>query len=461
MKNLKFYKTNISLPDFILQSNLGFVVDPASTNHNVRLCRYQLDKNGDRIPKKGKGFEKEFSWVFKKKPDGIEIYFDFVTDDVVGEKKHHTIIDFVHEHLFNNHPSASVDWERLRSHLDAYLESDKFISPGESDFNLKKYSKSASVTDRIFDNVLKPPSDINFNFLKHRSIPKEIFLLDMFSKSYGVHEKTVMINNAPKMIRNHAFYHKNAEGKVVAVQDCYIKNGKTEKLYSGERGAGIWITDFNNTDNERKVMIHGESGIDMISHYAINANRLRSSSVTYTAYGGQIAFEQLKTSQLRMNKLGIKDSVFAFDNDKAGKKYTILCALNFSIDLNNKKVQPISVSIKNDVLTISSNDDEGKKFLVELNSKLSNNIEVLKAVSNNPDIKEMFTSHRSEKTLMLPSDDVFVYKVLLPMVSLENEKGMGFSAHRSVQEDWNQQLVYNKNEYQRLTEANEKGKNFS
>lgn len=477
--SLKFYKTSISLPDFVLQSGLGFVIDPSSTNHNVRLTKYTLDKEGSRVPKVGGGFEKEQSLLFKKKADGTEIYFDFINDDVVGTGKHHTIVDFVSEHIFGNPEGVNPDWVKLSEHLDTYMKSDQFVPPGQSNFNLKEYSKAEGSADIVFDNVLKPPGSLNDAFFKHRSIPKEVYSLNMFEHTYGVHEKTVMTKDAKLkqeqakkenkgvenvdlkkdvvIVRNHSFYFKNNEGKVVAVQDCYVKDGETVKLYSGDRGRGLWISDFNNDKKQDRVMILGESPQDMIAHFTVNEHRLKSVSVCYAAYGGAIAFPQLQQTQALLEKRNIKTVTLAFDNNIAGKQYSVLCAANFSLNLQNQTTLPIKVSLNKGVTRLTSATHHGEMLLLDLSTQIHKSGELLKSVSENKEIGKIFDKGREGAVLTLPGDDVFVFKVLLPMLSNQNDQGLKYSTHRSVQSDWNEQLQNNLAVYGRVTIAEEQG----
>lgn len=452
--SLAKYKTQISLPDYIMSTNLGFEVDKMSSNHNVRLIRYALDKDGSKIKKSGGGFQKEYSWVFKKKANGIQVYFDFQR----SENKHYSVIDYVHEHVLGNNPETPPNFSAIGAILDRYMESEKFVTPAESKFNLKHHSKSNSVNDRIYDNVIKESCSLSDAYFRKREIPAEVYKHPMWANTFGTHEKTIQTAAGAKLYRNHSFLFRNNKGQITCVQDVFYRDGKKEKRYNGSRGQGVCMSGFNNSAH-KKTFILSESPEDAKSHYTIFNHRLKQRSVAYHCYGGAISQNQLAITQQEARKEGVKDYVLSFDPDRAGEKYNVKASLLLSIDLRKEKSDNVfEVRQSDGVMSIvCENSSQGSDFLIKIRQELQSDVDILKAISDGIGTKPLHEhEHGKISKLNLPDDAFFVEKHLLPIIAKASKEDISFVVHKSKAEDWNQQLKQNMETYKRPSIADDR-----
>lgn len=455
------YKTKISLPDYIMSTNLGFEVHPESTNNNVRLVRYRINENGEKIKKPNGKYEKELNFLFKKKENGVFIYFDYKRDDPQNDGKHHTVLDFVQEQVLNKSLEEPLDVPAVAAILDRYMSSDKYVLPSESQFNIKHSSKSLTVDDRIFDNVIEPPGEHSDRYFQRRKIPSEYYSHPIFSKTFGTHAKTISNDGVLKEYKNHAFLFQNNKGQIVAVQDLYYNSNGKQMINAGVRGNGVIKSAYFKPEHQasKRSLILIESGEDMISHLSIFYSKMKGKEFGYEAYGGALGFNQLRQTQQNISRDNVNQLVTGFDNDSAGRVYTVKVYLNLMVDLSKEKGFPISVGDRAGIIEIKGHGS-GREVLDQVMGELNKNIDLLKGISDNIGVQSIYEQSSKENILRIPDTNQFVDKEFVPMLN-KLHSNIEISVHRPRQNDWNKQLENNIEQWKRRSiSPNNKGKEF-
>lgn len=276
-------KTDISLPDFLL--NLGWKFVTGSSNS---------------CPKMSNGTH---TIVIKKNSQNQYTYWDVHSDNIRGR----TILDMMQEHLFEvtgKQPTLREVGEILQN----YINTNQIITSENSRYDVGNTSMN---TDEL-TMYLKQLMPYRGNYLKKRGISDESINSPVFKDVFLIRE----VKNKNTVYRNICVKMYNEKG----VQAISQRN----ETFKGIIGGKFDCLATSNHDKSRPIDILyvGESIIDCISHYQL-CHRNTSLNLVYVSTEGTLTEGQMQLLRIIISKNEVKSLQTIFDNDKQGYKYTL------------------------------------------------------------------------------------------------------------------------------------------
>lgn len=371
---LSDYRKLISLPD--LMELYGFYEGARSSKDGVKMCRDELDENGNVKRKVDGSTKKQDIFIINKNKEGEYGYFD--SGDL--STKHSVIDFFMAMHSKNMPPERSKRFGKVISYCKQYMaNSEKFIRPEDSKYQI---GKSGERDSNGFSRKWLGLKDLeNTSFLDKRGIDKKIRTHRYFKpliknyinktkdgKSY-LHTAFLMVDQKGER----GFAHRN---------DLY-ENKKSFGGCIGNRGQMACIS--VNKAEKLDIIIMTESLVDSMSHYELNYQSLKDKEVKYIDSAG--SWESGHTRLLDYVSYHQKPDIIVsgFDNDLPGMKYNVQMLGNldnrgYIYSKNNELFANSLVKVKTnqenrkvgrcEFIFVCKNQEQGLKYTARLRDLL-------------------------------------------------------------------------------------------
>jgi len=282
-KDLEKYKTEISLPDYVIAH--GYNPAKRSTNDYIRLEK----KDG----------EDKSIIICHRNAKGHWLWFS-PSDDLRGR----TIFDF----YFASNKNAT--WEKAIGSLDEYIKTGKAVFTENSKFNTPPKEVTKTEALKHFAECQPLTDD---SFLKGRGIKDEI-LNHPYFKGY-ILNKTFTDKESGITHVNCAFPMINEIGEITGVSQ------KNENFGGclGQRGEGLAMSVYQGDKLDHLFI--GESMLDCISHFQLNYDKLKDQNVRYVSSEGSFSSLQIEIINKLIDKYRPEITHIITDNDIAGERY--------------------------------------------------------------------------------------------------------------------------------------------
>lgn len=284
MKDFKKYKTDISLPDFLI-NNFKFVPVKGSS-----FCYPKLKSllTGQEI-------------VIRLNKLGYYTYFDIHDDRIKGC----SIFDFLQKELSYN--GKVPDLYSIAEVLDNYIKEGKVVAPDNS----KYYLSSNDCNIGLILKEVKPLEDRSFLYsrgLSDKTIDSSIFKGIFEGREY-IKGGSKHVNIAIKLFNKQGvagLSQRNAEFK-----GCLLSRFDSLAISKFEQHKPI------------DIFLLAESMIDAASHYQMFEERLQGKNIVYFSTEGSLTAGQLELFQSSVNFKQPENIVSLFDRDIAGQEYNL------------------------------------------------------------------------------------------------------------------------------------------
>lgn len=318
------YKSEISLPDFLI-NEYNFSPIKGSTKRHPKL---QNPVDGQRI-------------IVKKNPQGHYTFFDIDNDQVKGQ----SILDFVQQ--MKKREGLDLSLPQVAKILDEYILSGRGIDPDASKYVLENASLSTSQLISI-SRDLEPMSEKVLPFFIKRGISPEVLEHPIFK---GIVFQKEFLDENKVLHNNVVFKMLNFSGDLALSQrNDYFKG------CLGDRSLTLATTNLLPGKKVEKIYF-AESMLDAISHFSLNYNSLKNSSIGYVSSEGALSEQQIL---LYSKLLGVMNNcAFSIitDNDLKGQEFAckILAQLEIS-HIDNVGVSSYDLSKATFHLTANKTD---------------------------------------------------------------------------------------------------------
>lgn len=276
-------KTEISLPDFLL--NLGWKFVAGSSNSS---------------PKMSNGVH---TIVIKRNSMKQYTYWDVHSDNIRGK----SIIDLMQQHVLET-TGKQLSLREVGEILQNYLNTNLIITPENSRYDVGGTSLNQEELN-LYLHQLKP---YNGNYLQKRGITLDSINSPVFKDIFFIRE----VRNKNSVYKNICVKMYNDKG----VQAISQRN----ETFKGIIGGKFDCLAPSNHDKHRAIDILyiGESIIDCISHYQMHHTG-SSMNLVYVSTEGTLTEGQMKLVRIIFEKNEVKALHSIFDRDKQGYKYTL------------------------------------------------------------------------------------------------------------------------------------------
>lgn len=284
-------KTDISLPDFLLQ--LGWKFAPGTTRTSPKMT------NGISTV------------VIKKNSAGQYTYWDVHDESIRGK----SIIDIMQQHIYEETGRIPTLREAGEA-LVKYVRSNEITVAQDSDYHVGGSGLDDGQLS-ILNRQLRPYSG---TFLAKRGISKEtlssVTFSDVFFSRKFQKDGIIYNNTCIKLIDDKGF-------RGIS-QRSSGKDGRSFKGIQGNKYRSIAVSGYTTSKKIEHVYI-GESMIDCASHYQLR-HSTDDSNILYISTEGNITEGQMELIKMLVDKQcgGDRSHVtYIFDNDECGYKYAI------------------------------------------------------------------------------------------------------------------------------------------
>jgi hypothetical protein len=291
------YKTEISLPDFLIE-NYNFLPDEGSS---MKYPKLKNTIDGQVL-------------VIKKNANGQYTYFDVHNDAVKGR----SILDFVQSRLTCENPNGKApSLLAVAQVLDAYIKSGKVVAPDNSKYYVDRtmWSKDSILKDLMGLSQITSNDYLKSRGLSESTLNDPLWKGMFFERRYSK-DGNVITNTAVKM--------SNYEGAAGISQ-----RNNSFKGCIGNRFDSLATSIPDNSRPYDKFFI-GESMLDCVAHYELHKNEFKNLNVGYYSSEGALTEGQISLLNKVTNEKKPKELVSIFDKDIAGLVYTL--KLNCKID---------------------------------------------------------------------------------------------------------------------------------
>ena len=346
------------------------------------------DENGQIVYENKHSVKKESLMVSRiEKPNGEqhEIYFES-NDFEKGKSK--TIIDFISTYVLKE---EKIDFRKVTGILYQYMNNSEFVSIENSSFDLASNKSTETQKGPSKKIVFDLPSKNTFSYLKSRGIDLNISLDDKFIGTYGSY--TNVENEKMQIVDMPAFILTKNNKKKQTLQWIDFKNGKhTGKYFVSDvkRESAFYRSNFEKNTNTICLIENPEKAM---AHYQLFKKELNEQkvNVSYLSSCGNLTLEDLKAvKELSVDK-EINKFILAFDNDLAGKKYT----LNTVIFLAGIE-GTLKHNVESNVFSFKSNPENENK-LCEFLQKNKLNFSFIKGeITINEPFEKLITKFQSD-----------------------------------------------------------------
>lgn len=287
MKDLNKYKTEISLPDFLV-SHFGFQEsEDKSTHSNPRLENRETGE----------------VFVIKKNNAGFYTYWSPYDSETKGK----TILDFMQQRLKKGDKVPSL--YEVAQVLDNYISSGKIIKAEDSIFRLsgKKHDISR------LGNEIKPLTS-NY-FFQQRGISDSMLESRAFKGVFG--EREYIDNKNGNVYKNIVVKLFNKEGLAgLSQRNLHFKGclvSRCEALAATNPDLTLPLDAF----------YISESMIDNMSHYELNYDILKEKNIEYFSSEGGLTLGQIGLLQQAVDHIKPAKLISLYDRDIAGQCFTL------------------------------------------------------------------------------------------------------------------------------------------
>lgn len=340
MSKIEYYKNKISLIDYIQYKELPFTISDKSSRNQLKIYHETTNEYGDLV----RGDTLIIS-RFKKEGKIYDNYFNAIDD---WKNKTLTIIDFVHNYVFDKKPTDKVDFAAVFQELDDYINSPHYVNPEDSVITLKTHTgngnnSTAVITDDIKKNIKAPTKEM-FDYLKSRRLNTNIYISDIFTSTYAIYtyQKGSFIKDNP------AFLYLNEKNKIKTIQQIVEFQGEKglvrQKYFlkNVDKGNALWKS---NKLNDINLVILTEAPEKCMAHYQIYHKDMEKNNIIpyYLATGGNVNDNQLEHIYNILKEYN-KELILSYDNDLPGQFYTVKTLLYFNspyIELNKSLINNI------------------------------------------------------------------------------------------------------------------------
>ncbi|MDR3267017.1 MAG: toprim domain-containing protein [Tannerella sp.] len=279
------FKTDISLPDFLLKFGWKFTVGSS----------YSSPKMTDGIQ----------TIVIKRNSQGYYTYWDVHDESIRGR----TIIDFMQKHLFSE-TGKVPSLREVGIILQGYINSNEIVVPEKSRYTLcGKELDTAAICQLI--NQLQPYKG---DFLSKRGINSEILSSSTFKDTFY-----------SRIFRKEDVIYNNTCVRMTNQNGCQGISQRNEN-FKGIIGSHYDCLAFSRYDDSRPVdeAFVGESILDCAAHYQLKYFNSQK-NILYMSTEGALTDGQMNLIKLILSnsKSKINNIITIFDNDKNGLLYTI------------------------------------------------------------------------------------------------------------------------------------------
>lgn len=323
-------KTDISLPDFLL--NLGWKFAIGSSNSSPKMT------------------DGRQTIVIKRNSTGQYTYWDVHSDSVRGR----SVIDLMQQHIYEE-TGKMPTLREVGEKLQKYLNNNEVTLSRNSQFEVSNASLDESQL-AFLHNQLKPYSG---DFLQERGISVETLSSPVFSNVFFTYEykkdNKIYHNTCTKLINENGF-------QGISQRGIRKEDGKSFKGIFGNKFRSIVVSNYNRAKPIDKVYI-GESMIDCASHYQLK-NQNTPLNLLYISTEGNLTQGQMELIKLLLNsqKIDMKNIYTIFDNDLPGYKYTM--------KLHGFLTEDTSVASRIDSMTAQEIKEKVKQMTnIELSTK--------------------------------------------------------------------------------------------
>lgn len=319
MNSLDYYKSQISIIEFIkYKKDLDFELQ----KKGKQVLAFRVSKNNPEIK-----LDQIAIYRLEKKSTN-SLYEVFYYKDNINSKTPGSIIDFVNTFVLGN--KDQIDFKQIVGVLKDYMSSKEFVNIENSyELNLSNKPSEAIKETKAKDYFTLPSSNV-FSYLSQRGINTKTYLNNLFIGTYGSFNNPR--NSSQHDLPAFALKHKN---KLHTLQWINYKNGRVVKLDDNykfflkdiKRSGSLYSTNFmpSHKSNSTNTSIIIESPEKAMAHYQLFEDDFLSSGVRpqYNSSCGNITKNDLLQVVEFNSEKNIKNYVLAFDNDQAGKLYTL------------------------------------------------------------------------------------------------------------------------------------------
>lgn len=224
----------------------------------------------------------------------------------LNNKDRGTIIQFVRNRLGvlfeNNHLKKQA--ENINAVLYGYL---KIPLPEKRMYEPYRKAKPVLFNPALLEDLTNTSYLVNKRGMTLNTLHDEVFAGTMMQ----------MIQNR---FINIAFPYTNKHEHIVGAELC--NKGFKAHAAGSDKSNGIWHSKI--LENVQNIVIC-ESGIDALSYHQLKGYNKN----LYVSVGGHLAAGQMDTIAALAGKTGAEKIIGAFDNDRAGRKFTQMCSERF------------------------------------------------------------------------------------------------------------------------------------
>src|SRR6218665_2525095 len=208
------FKEKISLVDFILsRPGLSYKISDSTKKNAIVMYRELTDEKGNSF--------KSDSILVSRFSKGEHTYDQYFKTHDNWKDKTFSVVDFVHEIILNNLPGDQIDFRQVFGILNQYINSPQYVSPEDSQYNLKVNRKVNHADISRVRDVIKHPTSETFEYLKSRNITPETYLDPIFVSTYGNYVHEIKDKETDKVIatkNNPIFIYQNEHNRAHTVQ---------------------------------------------------------------------------------------------------------------------------------------------------------------------------------------------------------------------------------------------------
>lgn len=276
-------KTEISLPDFLLNLGWKFVVGSSNS-----------------CPKMSNGTH---TIVIKRNSQNQYTYWDVHSDNIRGR----SILDLMQEHLFET-TGKKATLREVGEILQNYINTNQIVTPDNSRYDVG----NTSMSEDELTMYLKQLQPYKGNYLQKRGITEESINSPFFKDIFQIRE----VKNQNTLYRNICVKMYNDKG----VQAISQRNETFKGIIGGK--FDCLATSRHDKSRPIDILYVGESIIDCISHYQL-CHSNTGLNLVYVSTEGTLTEGQMQLLRIIISKNEVKSLKTIFDNDKQGYKYTL------------------------------------------------------------------------------------------------------------------------------------------
>lgn len=273
----------------------------------------------------------------EKTGEQYEVYYNVWDIDKRSPK---SIIDFVGEFKYNLNTIQGRDFFKVKAALKRYIDSSNFVHIDNStiDIQSKKRSLVARNNKPIKFEIAQQPM---YDYLYSRGISKETLLSPLFIGTIGMYT----VNEGEPQERKVPAFPIKIGKKIKTVQWLDIKNDSERSKYFAEGTVRDGATYQTNYTPKVNTIILIEAPEKAMAHYQQYHKQMNQQNIypLYHSSCGQITQLDLTKIEEHAFEKNINQYITCFDNDRAGKIYTINTILhitglrNYSADILGDK----------------------------------------------------------------------------------------------------------------------------